>query len=415
MRAGAGGRGMSAARTVLAVLFSGVLLQSAGAADFSFNGMADVRLFVPPKDGSYLVGDLGKERFGYDNGGASASFVQGIGEGRVLITPEVLATATARFDPNYGPAVDLIEAWVRYRPVSTSSWRWSVKAGAFFPPISLENDEIGWTSFWTLTPSAINSWLGSEIRIIGTEGTLEWRRNGGTLTLIGALFARNENAGEFITDRGWNMDDRVTGLYEQSRLPDAGAVLFGGTPPLKTHLFKQFDDHPGWYLDLSWEPEDIGGFEIMRYDNNADPAVTRGDDVAWHTTFWDAGFRKQIGHLTLLSQAMSGATEIHPNPSFRLVTDFRGAYALAGWDMDVWWLAARIDWFQTRTYTPGPTPMFSEDGHAGTISASWLPWKWLRLTSEFLLVDSTRPERAVTGDAPRQIEKQFQLAGRIYF
>jgi hypothetical protein len=59
--------------------------------------------------------------------------------------------------------------------------------------------------------------------------------------------------------------------------------------------------------------------------------------------------------------------------------------------------------------------MFSEDGHAGTISASWLPWKWLRLTSEFLLVDSTRPERAVTGDAPRQIEKQFQLAGRIYF
>ena len=406
---------MRPARILLAAVFSGALLQTASAADFSFNGFGDVRLFVPPKDGSYLVGDLGKERFGYDNGGTSAAFVQGIGEGRVLLTPELLATATARFDPDYGPAIDLLEAWVRYRPVSTSSWRWSVKAGAFFPPISLENDEIGWTSFWTLTPSAINSWLGSEIRIIGTEGTLEWRRNGGTITLIGALFAWNENAGEFIADRGWNMDDRVTGLYEQSRLPDATAVILGETPPVKTHLFKQFDNRPGWYLDLSWEPEDIGGFEIMRYDNDADPTATRGDDVAWHTSFWDAGFRKQIGHLTLLSQAMTGSTVIQPDPAFRLDTDFRAAYALAGYDMDVWWLAARIDWFQTRTYTPGPTPLFSEDGHAGTISASWLPWKWLRLTSEFLLVDSTRPERAVTGDAPRQIEKQFQLAGRIYF
>jgi hypothetical protein len=30
-----------------------------------------------------------------------------------------------------------------------------VKGGAFFAPISLENDGIGWTSTWTLTRSAI--------------------------------------------------------------------------------------------------------------------------------------------------------------------------------------------------------------------------------------------------------------------
>ena len=47
---------------------------------------------------------------------------------------------------------------------------WSVKAGAFFPTISLENDDLGWTSPYTLTPSAINSWIGEELRTIGSEG-----------------------------------------------------------------------------------------------------------------------------------------------------------------------------------------------------------------------------------------------------
>ena len=392
-----------------------ILPAPAVAADISFNGMLDARSFVPPADGSYLVGDLGKLRFGYDNGSASAQFVQAVGQGRAQITPELLASATVRVDPNYGPAVDLLEAWVLYRPVSASPWRWSIKAGAFFPPISLENDEIGWTSFWTLTPSAINSWLGSEIRIIGTEGTLEWRRNSATVTIIGSIFAWNENAGELIADRGWNLDDRVTGLYEQTRLPDAAAILSGGTPPVKEHLFKQFDDRPGWYLDLSWEPEGVGGIEIMRYDNDADPKARRQDEVAWHTSFWDLGLQKQVGSITLLSQALLGSTVIEPASRFQLNTNFRSVYGLAGWDLDKWWLAARIEWFQTRTRAPGPSALLSEDGHAGTLSASWLPVKWLRITGEFLISDSTRPERAVTGDTPRQIEKQFQLATRIYF
>jgi len=158
------------------------------AVDFSYNLFADARLVVPPGDGSYLDGGLGKLHFGENDGTPSVHFAEALAEGRVQITPELVAVATGRFDPNYGPAVDLLEAWVRYRPASTSEWLWSIKAGAFFPPLSLENEEIGWTSFWTITPSAINSWVGSEIRIIGTEGTVQWRRHSGTVTLIGGIF-----------------------------------------------------------------------------------------------------------------------------------------------------------------------------------------------------------------------------------
>src|SRR5258706_10853861 len=114
---------MSARRALFMLAFVLGPTTSANAVDVSFNGFGDVRLFVPPSDGSYLAGDLGKLRFGYDDGGTSAQFVQVIGEGRVQIVPEIVASATARGDPHYGPALDLLEAWGLYRPLSTSQWR----------------------------------------------------------------------------------------------------------------------------------------------------------------------------------------------------------------------------------------------------------------------------------------------------
>ncbi len=404
---------MTRAWTIAAVL--AVIATPAGAIDISVHGYGDARLVVPPADDSYLDGGLGKLRFGRDDGSPNLHLAGLVGEARVLLMPELTAAATARIDPDYGPAIDLLDAWVRYRPVSTSRWEWSVKAGAFFPPISLENDQIGWTSFWTLTPSAINSWIGNELRIIGTEGTLAWRRDEGDVTLIGAVFGWNDNAGEFIADRGWNFDDRVTGLFEKQRIPDATVVLIGGTPPDHEQLFKEIDSAPGWYLDLSYEPEGIGGFEVMRYDNNADPRATRGDDTAWHTSFWDFGFDKQMGRFTILAQGLLGSTIFQPAPAFRLDTNFRSAYVLAGLDLDRWWFAARAEVFDTHSHDPAFDPNFSEDGMAGTLSANWLAATWLRLSGEVLVVDSNRRERILAGDKPRQIETQLQLAARLYF
>jgi len=107
------------------------LAAPASAADFSFEGYGDLRLVAPPSSGSYLDGELGKLRFGRDD----EVFQPGdlVGSARVLVTPELLATATARVNAQYGPGVDLLEGYVRYRPVSTSPWRWSVTVGAFFP------------------------------------------------------------------------------------------------------------------------------------------------------------------------------------------------------------------------------------------------------------------------------------------
>ena len=110
----------------------------------------------------------------------------------------------------------------------------------------------------------------------------------------------------------------------------------------------------------------------------------------------------------------SGATTIEPSPFFRQTTDFRAAYALVGYDMDEWWAAARIDVFQTRTTASFPSDL-DEDGHAYTLSLSWLPKTWLRFTAELLSVDDTRRERLAEGDPAHAVETQLQFLTRVYF
>ena len=72
--------------------------------------------------------------------------------------------------PRQRSGVDALEGYLAGIPPSQGDVSWSVKTGAFFPTISLENDDLGWTSPYTLTPSAINSWIGEELRTIGSEG-----------------------------------------------------------------------------------------------------------------------------------------------------------------------------------------------------------------------------------------------------
>jgi hypothetical protein len=405
---------MSALQTTILFCCISVATSSA-AAEVHFNGFADARLIVPPATNSYLDGGLGKLRFGSDDSSPSFKLGEIVGEGTATFGDDWLLQADARVSPQYGSAVDLIEAFAQFAPKSNGEWSWSVRAGAFFPPPSLENEQIGWSSFWTVTPSAINSWIGSELRTIGAEGTLQWRRNGGAITLVGALLGDNDPAGVLIAFRGWTFDDRVTGLFEKSRLPNSLAKLLQQPIPLERHLFQEIDSTPGWYLDLSWEPTGTTGFEVMRYDNDADPRSHSGSQFAWHTTFWDLGFRKQIGAVTLLSQAMSGSTIIRPSATAFTQTDFKSAYLLIGWDLDDWWVAARGDLFQTRTHTAADLQSpFSEDGYSVDATVSWLPKPWLRLSAEYLLVEDRRLQRLLDGTAPQQNESQFQLVIRSY-
>ena len=93
--------------------------------------------------------------------------------GRLTDTLTAHATLNTYGDHDNNP-VDVTETYLDWRPFPAHGWRWRTKLGAFYPPISLENRAAGWSSPYSLTSSAINTWLGEEFRTIGAEVTATW-------------------------------------------------------------------------------------------------------------------------------------------------------------------------------------------------------------------------------------------------
>ncbi len=405
---------MKPMRKILAGLFALCLSAPAQAIDFHFDGYADLRLIVPSDQVSWQNGQLGKLRYGAEDNKPELRLAEAVGQVVALIAPEVTALAVARIEPEQRTFFDLLEAYVRYRPVSTNAWRWSVKAGAFFPPISLENTEIGWTSPWTLTPSAINTWVGEELRTIGAEGALEYRSEARTITAMASVYGWNDPAGVLVAARGWALHDRVTGLIDRPHLPDAIAAAQHLPAPLYTYEVLEIDDRPGMYAAASWDEAGLGTINVIFYDNDADPAAVRRKTIAWETDFWNVGARTQIGDVTLLAQGMIGNTLIRPSKFFYSDTHFESAYLLAGWTLNEdWRIAARADVFSNDEKRPS-TKNLSEHGNALTLAVNYLPYDWLRVTAEAIRVDSTRNQRKQSGLAAHAVENQLQLSAKFY-
>jgi hypothetical protein len=402
--------------TLLAALIVFGSCTSARAAEFSFDGYADLRAIFPSNEVGWLDGGLGKLRYGAEQANPEFRIAEVVGQGVAQITPGLMAMAVVRYAPEQRTFFDVVEAFVRWRPVSTTPVRFSLEAGAFFPPISLENTEIGWTSPWTLTPSAINSWVGEELRTIGAEATVEWRRETGTISAYVALYGWNDPTGILLNVRGWALHDQWTGLIDRPRLPDIYAA--GRRPPeptpMRTYEFLEIDGRVGYYAGASWDEIGIGHLDILYYNNDADPTAET-KQVAWETQFWNIGLSTELGPVTLMAQGMRGSTFFQPSQNFWSDTWFESAYLLAGWNInESWRIAGRAEVFSANETRTGSGLRLSEYGHAFTAAINYLPNDWLRLTGEYIRVDSTRRQRTRGGLDPHAVEDQFQLSARFY-
>src|ERR1700733_7622743 len=126
---------------------------NASAVDFNFEGYADARIIAPSGEKSWLDGGLGPLRFGANQPDPDFRFTEAVGQGDLAITPDLHAISVLRIEPEQRTGVDFLETYLAWRPQSSTNWQWSVKAGAFFPSISLENTDLGWASPYTFTPS----------------------------------------------------------------------------------------------------------------------------------------------------------------------------------------------------------------------------------------------------------------------
>lgn len=406
---------LDATRLIAAAVLSIVPILAARAQEFGANALVDFGAVLPSDQRSFAQGGLGKLEYG---GATPLAIGQALADLRAEPTPSLGAFATLRAAPDQHAPFDVLEAYARYQPVSNTSWLWSMKGGAFFPPISLENEGIGWTSPWTITSSAINSWVGDELRTIGGENDVEWRYASGALGLTGAVFGDNSPAGAALADRGWVFDSRPTGLFGEPRLPAVLAQELGDAAPLREEPFKQIGDQPGWYAGASARQDGIGRLTALYYDNRADPSLHAGDDFAWRTKFTSFGAEVDIGDVVLLSQAMFGQTTIAPSADFAATTDFQSAYLLAGYYFGDYRIAARVDVFATQLDTDAGGSGSSspgEHGYALTAAGTWAPKRWLHLTAEVLGVNSNRADRSAAGLPTRSVQLQGQLVARFLY
>ena len=221
-----------------ALLVSLGLAGSAAAQErLTLDGLIDLRAVHTDATPSFLYGGLGRVRFDDDHQGlrlGRASLVA-----RLRLTETLGATVVAdAYDDGDINAVGVSEAFVQWRPFPSSSIRWQARAGAFFLPVSLEHRLLGWTSPYTLSASALNTWIGEEFRVIGAEVEARWlgAASGyrGDIALVGGAYGWNEGAGVVIAERGWALDDRPS-------------VAFGALGAQRPGLYYQFDGEPGWH------------------------------------------------------------------------------------------------------------------------------------------------------------------------
>lgn len=304
-----------------------------------------------------------------------------------------------------GDPLGLTEAWLAWQRALGHNDELRVQAGMFFYPSSQENIDPLWGSPYTLTYSAINSWMAEEFRPIGLD--LGWRRflaSGDELSLGATIFGGNDTLGTLIAWRGWTMHDRLTVLGERLALPEAFSLqpgqVFGEfqRPLATTPLTGDLDGRPGYALRLKGERPGRVGAQLAWIDNRGDRDL-HGQEYAWRTRFWLAGGHWQASEsLEFMAEWTMGETIMGFPGNPWVKTDFRAAYVMTSYDTALGRWSLRHDRFHADDQLGNPAwGIFDDRGRAWTLAWVRHFGQRARLGLELLWLDGNRPLAAQSG------------------
>jgi len=380
--------------------------------------MIEFRLVLTDGERSWTDGGFGRSRFGGGGDGIDVDAVpanaQLVWHGPVAWNLEGAVAVAAQHGQDQ--PVDLIEAFLAWRPVPRSATRFSARAGMFWPAISLEHEGPAWSVPDMITPSAINSWIGEEVKLVGIEGSVAHPVGGGRIAATFGLFGFNDTAGALLGFRGWALHDQKTGAFSRQALPPLNAFMQTAQPQWTTPTLEA-DDRPGFYGRLTWQMAAPVILEAFYYGNRGDPeAVTPDLQWGWDTSFLNLGARIDPGPNTrILAQLLTGTTAMGFEENGRrwIETRFRAAYLRATHRIGRAALSGRLDLFDTRQSGSQVGPDDSEEGWSLTAALAWRLSGQADLILEGLHVDSDRGARARLGLAPEQAQDIVQAAMRI--
>lgn len=286
------------------------------------------------------------------------------------ISTHVVANVYADGEHHLG----LTQAFAEYKPLSPNKIRYKLRAGFFYPRYSVENTSQGWLSPYTYTQSAINSWVGEEIKIPGVEVALfsngrrfrspwSWEVNAG-------VYKGNDPAGTILTWRGWSYHDRQSLHHDRVNFAPIPSVINTIVTPRWVDPFDEIDGRWGGYLGFHLHYQHQTEFKYYYYDNNADPSILNDIRIyAWDTKFHSFAFKHKLSRAwDILSQIMLGSTDMGPRSVY---VDFYSAYVMVSYERENHRLSLRLE-----TSTADEDDMYPNDQNNSDTSAMTGAWRF---------------------------------------
>jgi hypothetical protein len=309
-----------------------------------------------------------------------------------------------------GEHAGLIDAYAEGR-ASFGLDELQLRAGQFFLPTSRENRDPLWASPYTVNFSALNSWIGEEVRPVGAD--LQYRHitaAGHALTGGATAFRGNDTMGALLAWRGWALGNRLPAYDEVLPLPPLATLPThfplqrDGTKPFGSDL----DGNTGYSARVRWSVPGRAGVQYLVLDNRGDRALHRGE-YAWATRFHlisaDAG---DPDHLSAAAEYMTGSTGMGHGAAF-VDAGFYATYVLLSWKRGRQRWTGRYELFNTEERDFSTAELNEENGRSWTFTWMLDVRSNLRVAAELTQVTGART------DAPDPDARTVTLEARYVF
>ena len=278
----------------------------------------------------------------------------------------------------------LVEAFVDVR-----KGNFRLRAGQFFLPTSRENTDKLWSSPYTISFSALNTWVGQEVRPIGTE--LQWQRltSNAVITAAGGAFRGNDTMGALLGWRGWSIGNHLAVYNEVLPLPPLPFFLDQRSDGSKS-FGRDLDGRTGFSGRVRVSLPERAMLQLARVDNRGDRKLYRGE-YSWQTKFnlLSGEIDGQRG-TTLVSEYGWGSTGMGFAPHAFVDLDFYAAYVLISQSFGRNRVSARFDVFGTTDRDHSFAETNSESGRAWTFAWFYNIRPSIRLGAEFANISAQR-------------------------
>jgi hypothetical protein len=293
---------------------------------------------------------------------------------------EIRAQAQVNFEHDLADNDEpwLIEAILR-KEWGSDRKGFGLQTGVMNVPFSLEHVGPAWSPDYTLTASALNSWLWEDLNLAGLEG--EWWHVTGAGLRLGALAGVGygpDQFGRLLALRGWALGDGLSGVNSDLALPNRTD---------RTKVFDEQDGRPAAYtwLTLSDEQE-IASLKVGYFDNFGD----QSEPGVWHTRFSTVGVTLHPHpKIDVLAQYLDGVARVR-EPSND--SSLRSYYGMVSYHTARQRVSVRYDSFRLHDLD-GP-PVTTENGHGVTLAWQYQLGLRHRLAAEYIWLES---RRAATG------------------